>query len=295
MIGVCAQCHTPSMVCRKCVNAACGVVFCNSCSMFFCPRCGSGSDAGSLFGASGGNAARASTPQKTPAPETTAQVPPAGPPCPACGLPLPSDAAVKKYPKCGHCRSDLAWNVVSRDSPAVPRLAQNPNAAPPVKPSPKKEPAVLACPHCGGDLPADSPAKKYRKCRNCTADLHWYGDKVFTDEDARTKFIERQSRRRARGEEKRVEKDAEAARRDRLRSGGAAPQVPQRDAPPVTDGRSKTFPQALNPSGQITASAVMALRERTGMSMMNCKEALEACGGNLELAVKWLSDRSSQS
>ncbi len=38
----------------------------------------------------------------------------------------------------------------------------------------------------------------------------------------------------------------------------------------------------------ITASAVMALREKTGLPMMECKKALAECGGNTEQAVEWL-------
>jgi elongation factor Ts len=39
---------------------------------------------------------------------------------------------------------------------------------------------------------------------------------------------------------------------------------------------------------EITAAAVKALRERTGLPMMDCKKALEACGGNQEEAVAYL-------
>jgi elongation factor Ts len=39
---------------------------------------------------------------------------------------------------------------------------------------------------------------------------------------------------------------------------------------------------------QITAAAVMALREKTGLPMMECKKALAECGGNTEEAVEWL-------
>ncbi len=39
---------------------------------------------------------------------------------------------------------------------------------------------------------------------------------------------------------------------------------------------------------EITAAAVMALREKTGLPMMECKKALAECGGNTEQAVEWL-------
>ena len=39
---------------------------------------------------------------------------------------------------------------------------------------------------------------------------------------------------------------------------------------------------------QITAAAVMALREKTGLPMMECTKALAECGGNTEEAVEWL-------
>jgi len=39
---------------------------------------------------------------------------------------------------------------------------------------------------------------------------------------------------------------------------------------------------------EITAAAVMALREKTGLPMMECKKALQECGGNTEQAVEWL-------
>ena len=38
----------------------------------------------------------------------------------------------------------------------------------------------------------------------------------------------------------------------------------------------------------ITAAAVMALREKTGLPMMECKKALTECGGNTDQAVEWL-------
>ena len=39
---------------------------------------------------------------------------------------------------------------------------------------------------------------------------------------------------------------------------------------------------------EITAAAVMALRDKTGLPMMECKKALQECGGNTEQAVDWL-------
>ena len=39
---------------------------------------------------------------------------------------------------------------------------------------------------------------------------------------------------------------------------------------------------------EITAAAVMALREKTGLPMMECKKALDECGGNTDQAVEWL-------
>ena len=39
---------------------------------------------------------------------------------------------------------------------------------------------------------------------------------------------------------------------------------------------------------EITAAAVMALREKTGLPMMECKKALQECGGNTDEAVEWL-------
>lgn len=38
----------------------------------------------------------------------------------------------------------------------------------------------------------------------------------------------------------------------------------------------------------VTAAAVMALREKTGLPMMECKKALAECGGDTEQAVEWL-------
>jgi len=39
---------------------------------------------------------------------------------------------------------------------------------------------------------------------------------------------------------------------------------------------------------EITAAAVMALRDKTGLPMMECKKALLESGGNTEQAVEWL-------
>jgi len=38
----------------------------------------------------------------------------------------------------------------------------------------------------------------------------------------------------------------------------------------------------------VTAAAVMALREKTGLPMMECKRALQECGGDADQAVDWL-------
>jgi elongation factor Ts len=40
--------------------------------------------------------------------------------------------------------------------------------------------------------------------------------------------------------------------------------------------------------GEVSATLVMQLRASTGLPMMKCKEALEACGGDFEKAVDWL-------
>jgi elongation factor Ts len=39
---------------------------------------------------------------------------------------------------------------------------------------------------------------------------------------------------------------------------------------------------------EITAAAVMGLREKTGLPMMECKKALQECGGDTAAAVDWL-------
>ena len=42
---------------------------------------------------------------------------------------------------------------------------------------------------------------------------------------------------------------------------------------------------------QISASAVKELRDKTSAGMMDCKKALEACGGEMEKAVAWLREK----
>ncbi len=42
---------------------------------------------------------------------------------------------------------------------------------------------------------------------------------------------------------------------------------------------------------EITSAAVKALRERTGLPMMDCKKALTECQGDPEAAVQWLRER----
>lgn len=42
---------------------------------------------------------------------------------------------------------------------------------------------------------------------------------------------------------------------------------------------------------EITAKLVKDLREQTGAGMMDCKKALEECGGNAEKAVKFLREK----
>ncbi len=42
---------------------------------------------------------------------------------------------------------------------------------------------------------------------------------------------------------------------------------------------------------EITAATVRALRERTGLPMMDCKKALTECQGDEEAAIKWLRER----
>ena len=42
----------------------------------------------------------------------------------------------------------------------------------------------------------------------------------------------------------------------------------------------------------ITAAMVKELRERTGLGMMDCKKALVAAGGDMELAIEELRKKS---
>ena len=42
---------------------------------------------------------------------------------------------------------------------------------------------------------------------------------------------------------------------------------------------------------EISATAVKELRERTGLPMMKCKEALQASGGDPEKAIAWLKSQ----
>jgi len=42
---------------------------------------------------------------------------------------------------------------------------------------------------------------------------------------------------------------------------------------------------------QISAQLVKELRERTSVGMMDCKKALEACGGDSDKAVSWLREK----
>ena len=42
---------------------------------------------------------------------------------------------------------------------------------------------------------------------------------------------------------------------------------------------------------EITAATVKALRDRTGLPMMDCKKALDECGGDSDVAVQWLRER----
>lgn len=44
----------------------------------------------------------------------------------------------------------------------------------------------------------------------------------------------------------------------------------------------------------ITAAAVKALREKTGLPLMDCKKALTECDGNEEAAVQWLRERGAK-
>lgn len=42
---------------------------------------------------------------------------------------------------------------------------------------------------------------------------------------------------------------------------------------------------------EITAAAVKALREKTGLPLMDCKKALTECDGNEESSIQWLRER----
>lgn len=44
----------------------------------------------------------------------------------------------------------------------------------------------------------------------------------------------------------------------------------------------------------ISAAEVKFLRERTGLPMMDCKQALTECNGDAEAAVRWLRERGAQ-
>jgi len=44
----------------------------------------------------------------------------------------------------------------------------------------------------------------------------------------------------------------------------------------------------------ISAAEVKSLRERTGLPMMDCKQALTECNGDAEAAVRWLRERGAQ-
>jgi len=45
---------------------------------------------------------------------------------------------------------------------------------------------------------------------------------------------------------------------------------------------------------EITAAAVKALREKTGLPLMDCKKALTACDGSEDDAVRWLRERGAK-
>ena len=45
---------------------------------------------------------------------------------------------------------------------------------------------------------------------------------------------------------------------------------------------------------EITAAAVRALRERTGLPMMDCKKALTECDSEQEKAIQWLRERGAK-
>lgn len=45
---------------------------------------------------------------------------------------------------------------------------------------------------------------------------------------------------------------------------------------------------------EITAAAVKRLREKTGLPLMDCKSALQECGGDEEQAIEWLRKRGAK-
>jgi elongation factor Ts len=45
---------------------------------------------------------------------------------------------------------------------------------------------------------------------------------------------------------------------------------------------------------EISAAVVKALREQTGLPMMDCKKALTECQGDVEAAIRWLRERGAQ-
>lgn len=45
---------------------------------------------------------------------------------------------------------------------------------------------------------------------------------------------------------------------------------------------------------EITAAAVRALRDKTGLPMMDCKKALTECHGDEEASIRWLRERGAQ-
>jgi elongation factor Ts len=44
----------------------------------------------------------------------------------------------------------------------------------------------------------------------------------------------------------------------------------------------------------VTAAEVKAIREKTGLPMMDCKKALTECNGDQEAAIRWLRERGAQ-
>ncbi len=45
---------------------------------------------------------------------------------------------------------------------------------------------------------------------------------------------------------------------------------------------------------EITAAAVKELREKTGLPMMDCKQALTECNGDQEKAIEWLRKKGKK-